>query len=89
MPSVKTSNMERYDISLFAKGLIIAWPFLERQYLSSSKLKDFADDKFKFHNNGEKLSKRVEYTAGKGEIARYEKFLLFPQCFLKTCAAYT
>ena len=22
---------------------------------------------------------------GKGEIARYEQFLLFPQCFLKTC----
>ena len=22
---------------------------------------------------------------GKGEIARYEQFLLFPQCFLKAC----
>ena len=22
---------------------------------------------------------------GKGEIARYERFLLFPQCFLKAC----
>ena len=22
---------------------------------------------------------------GKGEIARYEQFLLFPQCFQKTC----
>ena len=28
-----------------------------------------------------KLSKRVENTVGKGEIARYEQFLLFPQCF--------
>ena len=26
---------------------------------------------------------------GKGEIARYEQFLLFPQCFQKTCAADT
>ena len=25
----------------------------------------------------------------KGEIARYEQFLLFPQCFLKTCTADT
>ena len=27
--------------------------------------------------------KRVENTVGKGEIARYEQFLLFPQCFQK------
>ena len=27
-----------------------------------------------------KLSKQVENTVGKGEIARYEQFLLFPQC---------
>ena len=25
----------------------------------------------------------------KGEIARYEQFLLFPQCFQKTCPADT
>ena len=29
------------------------------------------------------LSDRVENIAGKGEIARYEQFLLFPQCFQK------
>ena len=28
---------------------------------------------------------RVENTVGKGEIARYEQFLLFPQCFQKAC----
>ena len=27
----------------------------------------------------------VANTVGKGEIARYEQFLLFPQCFQKTC----
>ena len=27
--------------------------------------------------------KRVENNVGKGEIARYEQFLLFPQCFQK------
>ena len=26
---------------------------------------------------------------GKGEIARYEQFLPFPQCFQKTCTADT
>ena len=31
------------------------------------------------------LSKLVENTVGKGEIARYEQFLLFPQCFQKAC----
>ena len=31
------------------------------------------------------LSKQVENTVGKAEIARYEQFLLFPQCFQKTC----
>ena len=37
----------------------------------------------------EVFSKRVENTVGKGEIARYEQFLLFPQCFQKTCTAET
>ena len=46
--------------------------------LDSSKLKKFADNNFKFDENGSKLSKQVENTAGKGEIARYEQFLLFP-----------
>ena len=32
-----------------------------------------------------KFSKRVENTVGKGEIAHYEQFLLFPQCFQKAC----
>ena len=29
-------------------------------------------------------SKMVENTVGKGEIARYEQFLFFPQYFIKT-----
>ena len=33
----------------------------------------------------EKISKQVENTVGKGEIACYEQFLLFPQCFQKAC----
>ena len=62
-------------------------PFPKRQILDSSKLKEFADDNFKFDKNGRKLSTQVENTVGKGEIARYEQFLLFPQCFQKTCIA--
>ena len=33
----------------------------------------------------ESSSKQVENTVGKGEIARYEQFFLFPQCFQKAC----
>ena len=36
----------------------------------------------KFEKNGIKLSKREENTVEKGEIARYEQYLLFP-VFLK------
>ena len=60
-------------------------PSTRRHILDSSKLKEFADDNFKFDENGRKLSKQVENTVGKGEIARYEQFLLFPQCFQKAC----
>ena len=38
---------------------------------------------FTFDENGRKFSKRVENAVGKGEIARNEQFLLFPQCFSK------
>ena len=48
-------------------------------------MKGFADDNFKFEENGRKLFKPVENTVRKGEIARYEQFLLFPQCFQKAC----
>ena len=59
------------------------------EILDSSKLKEFADDNFKFDKNEGKFSKRVENTVGKEEIAHYEQFLLFPQCFQKTCTAVT
>ena len=53
--------------------------------LDSFKLKEFADDNFKFDENERKLSKQVENTVRKGEIAHDEQFLLFPQCFQKAC----
>ena len=60
-------------------------PLPDDKILDWSKLKQSADDKFKFDENCRKFSKLVENTMGKGEIARYEQFLLFPQCFQKAC----
>ena len=60
-------------------------PLPDEKILDSSKQQEFADDSFKFDENGRKLSKRVENTVGKGEIACYKQFLLFPQCFQKAC----
>ena len=60
-------------------------PLPDDKTLDRSKLKQSADNSFKFDENSIKFSKRVENTVGKGEIARYEQFLLFPQCFQKAC----
>ena len=72
-----------------AKILNVALPFPKRQILDPSNLKEFADDNLEFDINGRKFSKRVENNVGKGEIARHEQFLLFPQCFRKACIADT
>ena len=56
-------------------------PLPEEKILCWSKLKQIADDNFEFDVNRRKFSKLVENTVGKGEIARYKQFLLFPQCF--------
>ena len=56
-------------------------PITRWQILDFSKLKEFADYNFRIDENARKFSKWLENTVGKGEIARYEQFLLFPQCF--------
>ena len=48
-------------------------------------MKQSADDNFEFDENTRKFSKRIENTVGEGEIARFEQFLLFPECFQKAC----
>ena len=58
-------------------------PLPDDKILDWSKLKQSADDNFEFDVNGTKFSKLVENSLGKGEIARYEQFLLFPQLFQK------
>ena len=45
------------------------------------KMKVFADDHFKFDENGRKFLKQVENTWGKGKIAPCDEFLLLPQYF--------
>ena len=57
--------------------------------LTLSQTTEFADDNFELDGNGRKFSRRVENTVGKGEIARHEQFLLFPQCFQKNCTTDT
>ena len=52
-------------------------------------MEEFADDNFKFDENGRKFSKQVENIVGKGEIANNEQFLLFPQFFQKTATTDT
>ena len=53
----------------------------QRTNFDFSKLKESADDNLKFNENSRKFSKWEENTVGKGEIACYKQFLLFPKCF--------
>ena len=89
--STCTDGTGRHGSILFAdafkpfctKIIYIILTHYQTTNLDSSKLKEFADDNFKFNEYGRKLSKKVENTVGKGEIARYEQFLLFPTGFSK------
>ena len=58
-------------------------PLPNENKFNYSKLKEFADDNFKFDENGRWFSIRIENTMGKGEIARYEQFLLSRTVFSK------
>ena len=69
--------------------LILVKPIPKQQTKDLSKLKDFADDNFKFDESGRKFSKQVENVLVKGEIALQEQFLLYPQWFQKTITADT
>ena len=64
-------------------------PIPNQQILNSSTSKEFADDNFKLDKNDRQFARRIENTVGKGEIARYEQFLLFPRCFQNTYTADT
>ena len=79
MSSANAFNLDQSKILSFSKEFN---PFPNDKFYTPPNWK-FADDKLILNENGRKLSKRIENTAGKGEIARYEQFLLFPQCFQK------
>ena len=81
----KGENAGNQHFLLFPHCFPLYYPITRRQISDSSKMKDFAYDNLKFEENGRKLFKPVENTVGKGEIAPYEQFLLFPQCFQKAC----
>ena len=46
----------------------------KKKKIDSSKQKEYADDNFKFDENGRNVLKQVEHTVGKGEIARFSVF---------------
>ena len=94
--SANAFNLDESKILLYGKELmklkyrlIYINPFPNDKILDSSKVKDFADDNIFIDEDGRKFSKTVENTVRKAKIARDEQFLLFPQCFQKTCTADT
>ena len=73
---------------LFGKGLrMVLWLLTHYQ---TTNFRLFQSERvcrrqFQIWRNGRKLYKWIENIVGKGEIAHYEQFLLFPQCFKKAC----
>ena len=67
--------------------MLLLNPLPDDKFLDRFKLKQFADDNFEFDVNSKNFSRLVENIVGKGEIAHYEQFILFPQCFQKNCIA--
>ena len=53
-----------FDAPLYNLWIFNIKPFPKRQILDSSKLKEFADDNFRFDENGRKFPKWVENTVG-------------------------
>ena len=58
------SSIASWDI-FSSQWKVMFQPITWQQILDSSKPKEFADDNFKFHENGRKLSYRVEKYCGK------------------------
>ena len=82
--SAKTTSAVIFeDLSLLRYNISPYQPFPKQQILSLNKLKGFADDNFEFNEDGKMFSKKgkKKNAVGKGEIARYKQFLIFPQCF--------
>ena len=88
----RLDSLQRKSVSPFADAILyldcaptystISLTLSQTTNFRHFKLKEFADNNFKFDENGRKFSKRVENTVGKGEIGRYEH-LPFPTVFSK------
>ena len=89
MAAVIYSSISNIKNNIFTVENLNVNPTPNDNTFCRSKLKEFADDNLKFDESGKRFSTRVENNVGKGEIARYEHILLFPQCFQKTCTADT
>ena len=81
-----SSSLSLFVLWLVCLGLLVIYyclfnPLPDNKILDRSKLKQSAEGNFKFDENSRKFSKQVENTVGKGEIARYKKFLLCLPCF--------
>ena len=61
----------------------VFYPFPKRQILDSSKLKEVADNNFKFYENDIKFSKRVEKHYGKRRNCSLRAISPFPAVFSK------
>ena len=58
-------------------------PFTKRQLLDSSKVKEFADDNFKFDKNGRTFFKRGRKHCGKRRNGSFRTIFPFPTVFSK------
>ena len=99
--SVADNLNQRTMILRFLYGLIFGLPSPQeatKVVTGNSRVNSFPNDNFwlfqtqrladKFGENGGQFSKRVgkkKNTEGKEEIDNYKQFLLFRQCFQKTC----
>ena len=86
---IKSQNcVVKGHLQSFSLGLGTVITFLTHDQTTNFRLfqtERVCRSQFQFDENGSKLSKWVENTVGKGEIACYKQFLLFPQCFQKAC----
>ena len=77
LKNLKLSSANSELLHISSSPLLVLNPFPNDTFYSS-KLNEFAVDNFKFDENGRKFFRLVENIVGKGEIAHYEQFLLFP-----------
>ena len=59
--------------------------FQNNKFQTLSKRKTLQTTIVELIKIAESCPNEMENTVGKGEIARHEQFLFFPQCFQKTC----